>query len=238
MAAAGDGLSRAGLPRRLAAWGVHLLTASSGPAGLLALLAIARDDAPSAFWYMAWALAVDAVDGTLARAVGVRTVVPTIDGARLDDLMDYVTYVVVPAFFIVTLKLVPEAAAVPVASAIMFASGYGFAQTEAKTTDYFFTGFPSYWNIIVFYLWVLGLPPVANALILTAFAALVFVPLRYLYPSRMTRLRAPTVGLGLVWAAVLLYAMLDITRASHTLIVASLAYPAYYFLLSFVLGRR
>src|SRR6185369_1277705 len=149
-----------------------------------------------------YTLAVDAVDGTLARAVKVKEVVPTVDGSRLDDVVDYFTYVVVPAFFMVHTGLL-GATAVPVASLVLVASGYGFSQTAAKTPDHFFTGFPSYWNVVAFYLYVLRWPLALNAAVLVLLAILVFVPLRYAYPSRMTELRVPTIALGLGWGAAL-----------------------------------
>src|SRR5262245_49940742 len=204
---------RHGLGRLAAAWGVHLLTASSAPAGICALLATVRGDAQAAFLWMSYTVAVDAIDGTLARAVKVKEVVPFVDGSRLDDVVDYFTYVVVPAFFIVHTGQLPPTAAVPVVSLVLIASGYGFSQTAAKTPDHFFTGFPSYWNVVAFYLHVLQWPPALNAAILVAFAILVFVPLRYAYPSRMTDLQAPTVILGLAWAAALLWALANFDTA-------------------------
>ena len=117
------------------------------------------------------------------------------------------------------------------------ASGYGFAQTAAKTPDHFFTGFPSYWNVVAFYLWALEWSPAANAVVLGLLAFLVFVPRRYAYPSRMPGLRAPTVSLGLVWGVVLLWALADPPRAK-ALATLSLAYPAYYAAVSVYLDRR
>lgn len=235
-------MSEAGAPagrlRRLAAWGVHLLTASSAPAGLLALLAADRGDAAAAFGWMAYTVAVDAIDGTLARAVGVKQVLPLIDGTRLDDVVDYVTYVIVPAYALVRMDLLPPAWAVPVACCPVVASALGFCRTDAKTTDHFFTGFPSYWNIVVFYLYALDWRPEVNAAIVVGLAAAVFVPLRYVYPSRTITLRPLTVGLGLVWAGTLLYAMAHLATVPRVLVVMSLAYPVYYVVLSFALHLR
>src|SRR5262249_41661347 len=154
------------------------------------------------------------------------------DGSRLDDLVDYYTYVIVPAVFLVHLKLLPAGAALPVACLVVIASAYGFCRTDAKTADHYFTGFPSYWNIVAFYLYALGWPPAVNAAIVTALAIGVFVPIRYVYPSRTTTLRALTVGLGLVWGAVVLWALANLDRSPRGLVVASLAYPIYYFALS------
>lgn len=231
-------MSEAGQPtalRRLAAWGVHLLTASSAPAGLLALLATDRGDAAVAFGWMAYTIAIDSIDGTLARAVGVKRVLPLIDGTRLDDVVDYVTYVIVPAYFLVRMGLLPPALAVPVACCPVLASAIGFCRADAKTSDHFFTGFPSYWNVVAFYLYALGWSPAVNAAIVIAFSAAVFVPLRYVYPSRTTTLRALTVTLGIVWAVVLVYVLAHLGTAPRGLVVASLAYPVYYCLLSFAL---
>ncbi len=224
--------------RRLAAWGVHLFTASSAPAGLLAIRAAVDGDAVTSFLWMSYTLAVDAIDGTLARAVGVKEVIPWVDGARLDDVVDYFTYVLVPCFFALQMHLLPDAWAVPVVALVAIASGYGFSQTTAKTADHFFTGFPSYWNIVVFYLYLLGWSPAANAWWLVAFAIAVFVPIRYVYPSRTTTLRALTVTLGIAWAATLLYALVTLATVPRWLITASLAFPAYYAALSLWLHFR
>ena len=228
-------------PTRLriaAAWGVHLLTASSAPAGVLAILAAERGEAARSMAWMAYTLAVDSFDGTLARAVGVKRVLPFFDGTRLDDLVDYFTYVIVPALFLLHLRLLPAGAAVPVALCPVLASAYGFCRTDAKTSDHYFTGFPSYWNIVAFYLYTLDWPLAVNAAIVVLLSIAVFVPVRYLYPSRTTTLRSLTIGLGLVWGAWVLWALAHLDTVPHTLVVLSLAYPVYYVALSLVLHAR
>jgi len=227
-----------GRARRAAAWGVHLLTASSAPAGLLAMRATVQGDAATAFLWMAYTLAVDAIDGTLARAVRVKEVIPWVDGSRLDDVVDYFTYVLVPAFFLLQMNLLPAGWAMPVLALVVIASGYGFSQASAKTADHFFTGFPSYWNIVAFYLYALGWSPGVNAAWLVALAVGVFVPIRYVYPSRTTTLRALTVTLGIAWAVALVYALLHLDPVPRRLVVASLAFPVYYVVLSLVLHVR
>lgn len=205
---------------------------------MLAVLATVRGDVRTAFAWMAYTLFVDAIDGTLARAVRVKEVLPSIDGAKLDDVVDYFTYVLVPVVFVLLTDMVPDVAAVPVAIAVSVASGYGFAQTAAKTADHFFTGFPSYWNVVVFYLWALGWSPWANTAVLLAFAALVFVPIRYVYPSRTPTLRGLTVSLGGAWGAVMLWTLVQVPNPPRDLVTASLAYPAYYVALSLWLQFR
>lgn len=224
--------------RRLAAWGVHLLTASSAPAGLLAVRATVQGDVAGAFLWMTYTIVIDSLDGTLARAVRVKEVIPWVDGSRLDDVVDYFTYVLVPAFFLLHMRLLPSAWAVPLVALIAIASGYGFSQTAAKTGDHFFTGFPSYWNVVAFYLYTLGWSPAVNAAWVVALAAGVFVPLRYVYPSRTPTLRWLTVTLGIGWGVALVYALLNLGAVSRTLIVASLAFPIYYAGLSLYLHVR
>jgi phosphatidylcholine synthase len=208
------------------------------PAGVLAVLATIHGDARTAFGWMAYALAVDAADGTLARAVRVKEVVPWFDGARLDDIVDYFTYVIVPVLFLLLMRMLPAPLALPIATLVTIASAYGFSNLAAKTDDHFFTGFPSYWNVVAFYLYLLHWSPWANALVVTVFAVGVFVPLRYVYPSRTTTLRPLTIGLGLVWMAAGLWLLADFDDAPRALVVGSLAYPVYYFALSAVLHRR
>jgi phosphatidylcholine synthase len=220
---------------------VHLLTASSAPAGMLAVLAAERGDPATAMWWMAYTVAVDSIDGTLARAVGVKQVLPWFDGTQLDNLVDYFTYVIVPALFMLWTDLLPPAIAVPLAGALVVASAYQFCRTDAKTADHYFTGFPSYWNIVAFYLYALGWPTAMNAAVVATFAVLIFVPIRYVYPSRTTTLRALTVGLGLVWGAAVLLALFQILRdgvAWRPLVVGSLLFPVYYVALSVVLTLK
>ena len=231
-------MSEAPAGRRLAAWGVHLLTASGAPAGLLAILAIERGEAARAFAWMAYTLAVDSFDGALARAVGVKRVLPFFDGTRLDDIVDYFTYVIVPALFLLRMDLLPAAVALPVALCPVVASAYGFCRTDAKTADHYFTGFPSYWNIVAFYLYTLGWPLALNAAVVVALSVAVFVPLRYIYPSRTPVLRPLTVTLGLVWGAAVLWALAHLGSAPRTLVAVSLAFPVYYVGLSIALQAR
>jgi len=225
---------------RALAWSVHLYTALGAVIALEALVATVRGDARAAFLWMAAALAIDSSDGTLARAARVKEVVPTYDGSKLDDIVDYLNYVVVPVFFAVEMKLVPDRAVVVIAALPLLASAYGFCQSAAKTADFFFTGFPSYWNITVFYMYAFGAPPSVNAAALVLLSLLVFVPIGYVYPTRQPFLRPLTIALGLAWGAALMVALARLPEPSPVLVYGSLAFPLYYFALSFYLhfGRR
>ena len=220
------------------AWLVHLLTASSAVLAFLALRATVAGDLREAFAWLAVTTAIDAVDGALARAVRVKERTPGLDGARLDDIVDYLTFVFVPAWMVAAFHLVPAGWAVPVVAAMLLSSAYGFSQTAAKSDDHFFTGFPSYWNIVVLYLVATGLPAAANAAVLLTLAGLVFVPIAYVYPSRTPTLRSLTVGLGIVWAAATLAIIWQLPAPSTWLVYGSLAYVLSYVVLSLVLHAR
>jgi phosphatidylcholine synthase len=187
---------------------------------------------------MAYTIVIDAIDGTLARAVRVKEVIPWIDGSRLDDVVDYFTYVLVPAFFLVQMNLLPAGWALPVVALMVIASGYGFSQTTAKTADHFFTGFPSYWNIVALYLYIFAVPAGASAATLIVLSVLVFVRIGYIYPSRTPVLRRLTVAFGSAWAASVAALIAWLPSPPRSLAIASLAFPVYYIVLSLVLHVR
>jgi len=219
------------IARRAAAWAVHAYTASGVVIAFVALEAIDDGRFADAFRWLGLAMAIDCTDGTLARAVGVKRVLPFFDGTRLDDVVDYLTYVVVP------IALLHEAGLIAtwVAAAPLLASAYGFCRTDAKSAEGFhhFRGFPSYWNVFALYAWLLPLSPAAATAWTLVFAALVFAPLKIVYPSRTVELRPVTIGLGLLWAAVMIVVVWTAPETPRALLWASLAYPAYYFGLSF-----
>ena len=222
-------------PQQLAAaWSVHLFTATGAVVGTMALLAIFAGDYDRAAILMLVALAIDSVDGTLARRARVSEVIPGFDGRRLDDMVDFFNYVLVPMVFLVTAGLVSSWLWIipPI-----LASAYGFSQDDAKTEDDFFLGFPSYWNVVALYLWILGVSPAASAGILLVLSIAVFVPLKYVYPSKAPRLKRTTNTLGSLW--VILFAVAVAFRdetASFRLAECTLAYPAYYVAISAWLG--
>ena len=120
----------------------------------------------------------------------------------------------------------------PVGAAMVLSSAYGFNRDDAKTSDHFFTGFPSYWNISVFYLHLAGWGSAVNTLILLMFAVLVFVPVRYIYPSRTPKWRALTLGLGVLWGAEVLVLLWQLPAVSQVSLTLSFFYPVCYFALS------
>ncbi len=214
------------------AWLVHLYTASSAVFGVWALVALFAQEFRLASYLLMLTLAIDSTDGALARGVRVRDRIPWFDGRRLDDICDFFTYVLVPACFLLAADLLPHPAwaAVPV-----LASCYGFSQDDAKTDDHYFLGWPSYWNVVAMYLFLLDVDPAVGLWIVLGCAGAVFVPLRYIYPSRTRALRPLSLGVlgvwvvGFAWLAV-------IPDPSRFWLFVSLLGPAYYLGLSFVLN--
>lgn len=220
------------------AWLAHLYTATGAVFAFLATIAVVAGDYRAAFLWLALQIVVDATDGMFARAAHVSQRLPWFSGAKLDDIVDYLAYVFVPVLVVWRVPLVPAGWVLPVAAAMLLSSAYGFNRTDAKTPDHFFTGFPSYWNIVAFYLLAGGLPLVVNAAILIVLAVLVFVPIRYVYPSRTPVWRAATNALGAAWGVGMLVMIWQYPAIPGALLLASLVYPAYYVVLSLALDVR
>ena len=223
----------------MTAWLVHAFTATGAVLAYLALEAAVTGDVRAAFLWLSAATLVDAVDGGLARLARVKERTPQFDGALLDNIIDYLTFVFVPVFVLRRQGLLPDGAAgVAVAAAVLLSSAYGFSRLDAKTGDHFFTGFPSYWNIVALYIAVLGLPAWANAAMVLAFAALVFVRIGYVYPTRTPALRRTTLALMAAWGLMLLAIIWWMPAPPRALVLASLVFPIYYMGLSLMLHAR
>ncbi len=224
-------------PRRIAGFAVHAFTAGGAVCAFLATLATHEGNTRIAFFWLAVAVAVDAIDGFLARLTDVKTHVPEIDGARLDDIVDYMTFVLVPLFLLVRLGLLAGAPGLAAAILALLCSALRFVHTGAKTADHLFTGFPSYWNVVALYAYVFAFPAGATAGLVAVLAVLVLAPLRFIYPSRTVRLRRWSVGLGLLWAGLLLAVIAALPGRAVGLATLSLGYPFYYVAASLWLDR-
>ncbi len=218
----------------LTPWIAHLYTASGAVTALASAMAVHAGDYRTALFWLATATVIDATDGVLARALRVKERLPWFDGAKLDDIVDYLTYVFVPVLLIVRAELVPSSLSMWSGGAVLVASGYGFSRADAKvaTTDYFFTGFPSYWNIAALYLYVWHLAPLTNAAILALLVVLVFVPTRYVYPSRTSTWRVATNLLGATWGVCLFMMIWRLPAVDGPWMPLSLVFPLYYLGLS------
>lgn len=224
------------------AWIAHVYTALGAAAALLATLNVFAAHFRDAFIWLAVQVFIDSTDGFLARRLRVKERLPNIDGDTLDNVIDYLCYVFIPVLLITRANLLPEGGAeFYLGSVIMMASAYGFSRTDAKIQaggEYFFTGFPSYWNIVALYMYVFRLEQQVNAAILLVFAALVFVPLRYVYPSRTKAFRALTMILGCSWAVVVCWMVWRLPATDGPWPWLALVFPAYYFVLSFWLDWK
>ena len=168
-----------------AAWAVHLFTASGVVLALLALDAVGEGRWLDAFRWLFAALVVDGIDGTFARAAKVEERLPRIDGAALDLIIDYLTYVLIPALVIWRAGMLPEALALPLAAAILVSALYVFARRDMKTADGYFRGFPGLWNVVALYFVLLPPDPVVAAVIVAAFIVLTFAPVHVPHPFRV-----------------------------------------------------
>jgi phosphatidylcholine synthase len=236
--------------RKVLAWCVHGYTAL----GLVAAAWIAvliYDDQPAsyrdAFLLMLIATIIDATDGTLARAIKVKQVLPHFDGRRLDDLIDFQTYTSLPLLLIWRANLL-DGESPGWLLAPLVASAYGFCQTSAKTDDGYFLGFPSYWNIIAFYLYALKPAGWFTLMVLLFFAAMTIIPARYLYPTHRGRLNRWTNYLGAGWAILMIWIVIgmptvrlgvgNVNGPTHFLVLISLVFPAYYLVMSWAISIR
>lgn len=224
--------------QRIIGWLIHAFTASGACVGLFALLAIYDHNFLLALWLMGAAILIDAVDGMFARMIKIKEVVPEIDGALLDNIVDFFTYTLVPCFFLLVTNLLPEHSKVLVVMGITFASAYQFTQVDAKTMDHFFKGFPSYWNIAVFYLFFWQMSPLTNMVILVSLAILSFVPIKYVYPSRLDYLtdnqflRMSMVVITILWGAATTGLLWLYPQSNPMLVAMSVGYCLLYFAIS------
>ena len=215
---------------------VHLYTASGAVLAFLIVLAAVRGNVLQALWLGLIALLIDGTDGWLARRFKVSQMLPWFDGRRLDDIVDYLTYVFAPMLLLWAGGYLPAGlGGIILVALCLLASGYQFCRLDAKTEDHFFLGFPSYWNVIAFYIVVFKLTPLAVAAILLICSMLVFVPIRYLYPSRTVAFRPLTLVLTGLWMGIYALILHQMPTPHPLLMNLSLFYLLYYAVLSLYL---
>ncbi|HEU0098407.1 MAG TPA: CDP-alcohol phosphatidyltransferase family protein [Allosphingosinicella sp.] len=219
------------------AWLVHLFTASGVVIAFLALEATWRGEWRLALVWLLAALAVDGVDGTLARWARVKENAPRIDGEAFDLIVDYLNYVFVPAIFIVRAGLVPEPLALPLAAAILLSSVYVFVRRDMKTPDNYFRGFPALWNVVALYLFAARPDPVAGAIVVAILAILSFAPIRFVHPFRVVDHQPWLRILALVWAVATLALLWPGWSPGVARLSLNLSYAAAALLLALSLVR-
>ena len=218
----------------LRAGAVHAYTATGAVLALLIVLAAIEGNAARALWLGLAALWIDGTDGMLARRFEVKERLPWFDGARLDDIVDYLTYVFAPVVLLLQGGYLPSGTAgIVVAALPLIASSYQFCRVDAKTDDHFFLGFPSYWNVVAFYAIAFQAGPAVVSTVVVVCALLVPVPIGYIYPSRMTSFRSITLTLSAVWAVTYAVIVAQLPDPNPVLLWGSVGYLVYYFGLSF-----
>lgn len=216
-------------PHRIAAFAVHIFTASGAAVAFGALIAAIQGEFTVMFALLGVALLIDGVDGFFARRLRVAEVLPRWSGEVLDHVIDYLTYVFIPALALATGAILPEWLAVPAALAIVVSSALYFADKEMKTDDGFFRGFPVLWNLVVFYLFLIQPPPFVSLVIVAVLIVLTFVPFSFVHPLRARRWAAANAALLVLWG-VLAFAALTYHLVPPPLVVVGLLLIGAYFI--------
>jgi phosphatidylcholine synthase len=207
----------AGADGRIAAWAIHALTAAGAVLALLALAAVESGRAREALVWLLAALVIDGVDGTLARHARVSERLPRIDGPALDLVVDYLTYVFVPAWFLWRLGAFPPPVALPLAALILLSALYTFARRDMKTSDGYFRGFPALWNVVALYLYVAALPPWLAAAVAIVLIVMTFAPVHVVHPFRVRDFGVGPPAAASLWGLATLSLLLPLDDRSRDL---------------------
>ena len=186
---------------KIAAWAVHGFTASGAVLGFLAIISILNNDLVGAFLWLGLALLIDGIDGSLARKIGVLDKTPNIDGSTLDNVIDYLNYVIIPALMIYWFQMVPNGWEIILPAGMFAVSLYTFANMNMKTNDYYFSGFPAVWNIVVLYFYILNTHPIINVIIILLLFIFTFIPIKFVHPLRVKKIRNLTIFCTILWSA-------------------------------------
>jgi phosphatidylcholine synthase len=216
--------------RETAAFSVHIFTACGAACALLALLAAVNTGWTQMFAWLGVAAIIDGIDGTLARRLRVTEVLPRWSGDVLDFVVDYVTYVFVPAYAMVAGGLLPPAVALALGLVITVTGALYFADRRMKTSDSYFRGFPALWNVVAFYIFVLKPTPWLGAGVIIALAAATFAPVHFVHPVRVPRWRHVNMAALVLWGLLALSALAE-NLDPPSWVKAALAVIALYFVI-------
>jgi phosphatidylcholine synthase len=181
------------------AFSVHLLTASGSFLAFVSLVAASEERWTAMFWWLGLALFVDGIDGPIARKLQVKEILPTWSGELLDNIIDYLTYVLIPAFALYQRGFMGEGLSFLSAAIIVVSSAVYYADTGMKTKENFFKGFPVVWNMIVFTLFVIQPGQWVSFAVVVISGILTFVPVNFLHPVRVVRMREINLVVFLAW---------------------------------------
>jgi phosphatidylcholine synthase len=218
------------------AFTIHIFTASGAALALLALVLATGGQWAAMLVCLGLAVVVDGLHGPMARAFKVAELLPRWSGERLDLIVDFTTYVFVPAYAMAASGLLPVPLALPAGMAVVITGALYFADGEMKTRDNYFRGFPAVWNLVAFYLYLLEPPAWAAAAVIAALCVLTFVPMRFVHPLRVKHLRILNIGLMALWSVLALYAIVK-NLEPGPYVVLPLVGIAVYFLMAGFLRR-
>ena len=237
--------------KKIYAWCVHLLTASGSVFSVLAIIKSAQAYTAKinchhidfilylkfSFIYTIISVLIDAVDGTLARQVNIKKLAP-FDGGLLDNIIDFISYAIIPSVWIFVIDIMPNILTIISLNMILLASCYQFCQVDAKTKDHFFKGFPSYWNVVIYYLIYFGFSGINNFIIVIVLFILTFIPIKYIYPSRMRYVSGKKIFLislftcTLIWGVATIVSVIMWPKLNPILALLIISYILLYFGLS------
>lgn len=224
-------------PRTVAAFAVHVFTACGAACALLALIAAVGADWTRMFLWLGLALIIDGIDGTFARQLRVAELLPRWSGDALDFVVDFTTYVFVPAYAIAEGAVLPASVALALGLIVTVTGALYFADRRMKTADSYFRGFPALWNVVAFYLFLLKPAPWLGALAVIVLAAATFAPIHFVHPIRVPRWRLLNLAALALWIALAAVALAQ-NLNPPAWVAAALAAIAVYFVMIGLLRRQ
>ncbi|WP_176085943.1 phosphatidylcholine synthase [Martelella sp. HB161492] len=220
---------------KIRAFSVHILTASGSYLAFLGVVAAAEGRFVTMFWWLGLALFVDGVDGPIARRLRVSEVLPNWSGVMLDNIIDYVTYVLLPAFALYQSHMIGEPMSFVAAALIVVSSAIYYADSGMKTAENFFSGFPVVWNMVVFALFVIDPPASVAMAIVVISVVLTFLPVNFLHPVRVKRLRPLNLTVFALWSLTGAYALISAFQQPFWMDVIFIACGIYLYVIGAVL---
>jgi phosphatidylcholine synthase len=217
-------------PRVVAAFAVHVFTACGAACAMLALIAAVSTEWTRMFLWLGLALIIDGLDGTFARRLRVAELLPRWSGETLDFVVDFATYVFVPAYAIAACGLLPSSVALPLGLIVTVTGALYFADRRMKTSDSYFRGFPAVWNVVAFYLLLLKPAPWLGAIAIAVLAAATFAPIHFIHPIRVPRWRLLNLAVLVLWALLAALALAQ-NLEPPSWVAAALAAIAIYFVI-------
>ena len=180
---------------------VHLLTATGVILSMLAMLAAVEEKWSMMFLWLVLALIVDGIDGPLARRYDTVANSPLYDGVLMDLIVDYLTYVFIPAYALYTKGMLPHWTGLIAIMIIIYGSVIYFSDTRMKTKDKSFAGFPACWNMVVLVLFAVDPPRMVVLVTVIALTVAMFLNLKFIHPTRTQRWHSLNLGMAIVWLA-------------------------------------